>query len=110
MLETAVPESGAVGHTQVIRVWAVPAGDWKINKKFPAEIKVKTPADVQVLKAVQRSGDAAALRDDRVEFHISATPVKAGKYALTLVMKFGLCRKSECIWRTERIALELQAR
>ena len=33
-LETAVPESGAVGHTQVIRVWAVPAGDWKINRKF----------------------------------------------------------------------------
>ncbi|MBI2551827.1 hypothetical protein HYW17_00810 [Candidatus Uhrbacteria bacterium] len=109
-LETALLEYGAVGHPQVVRVWVVPVGAWKINTKFPTELKVEAPADVQVQKTVQRAGDAAVLRDDRAEFHITATPKKAGKYALTLEMKFGLCRKSECIWRTERIAVKLQAR
>ena len=109
-LETVVPEYGAVGQKQVVRVSVTPVGDWKINTQFPAELKVETPVAVQVLKPIQRTKDAAVLRDDRLEFHIAATPAKAGEYALTLVLKFGLCRQSECIWRTERIALKLHAR
>ncbi len=109
-LETVVPEYGAAGVKQIVRIAVTPSGDWKINKQFPTELKIETLSAVPVFNPIQHSKDAAVLRDDRLEFHIAATPAKAGEYALTLVMKFGLCRKGECIWRTERIALRLHAR
>ena len=103
---TAAPVSARVGQPAAASLVVVPIGRWKLNDAFPASLKVRPPAGIDVPRAELRHtpGGTSALpvTAARLEASVPLTARQAGEQRLEATLTFGLCDHDTCI-REERL-------
>lgn len=106
---------GAAGAIAMAGVKITPATGFHMSTDYPIKLTLDAPAGVKLDKTEYDSGkgekgDAETFGEKGLGFVVKATPEKAGDYAITGVLKFGVCDDQSCHPKRQPITIPVHAK
>jgi hypothetical protein len=105
VLDVELPTETTRGREAIAHVRVHPTAPWHMNLEYPAKLKLRAPADVQLVAPVLRKDDAQRFDDQALEFSVLFTPQARGPRKIQAELDFAVCGDAACGPVTESIEL-----
>lgn len=97
-LTVKVPAAVRVGQTVNAQIEVTPKAGYKVNLKYPAELRLAAaPAGVKLPQRKLAKKQAAALTKERLRFEVPLQATDAGEHVVSGEVDFSVCTPKLCI-------------
>jgi hypothetical protein len=105
VLDVELPAETTRGRESIAHVRVHPTAPWHMNLEYPAKLRLRAPADVELVAPVLRKDDAQRFDDQALEFSVLFTPQARGPHKIHAELEFAVCGDAACGPVTEAIEL-----
>lgn len=105
VLDVELPTETTRGNEAIAHVRVHPTAPWHMNLDYPAKLRLRAPADVQLVAPLLRKDDAQRFDDQALEFSVLFTPQARGPRKIQAELDFAVCGDAACGPVTESIEL-----
>jgi hypothetical protein len=96
------------GQEAIAHVRVHPKAPWHMNLEYPAKLRLRAPADVELVAPLLRKDDAQRFDDQALEFSVLFTPNARGPRTIEAELDFAVCGDAACGPVTESIELAFE--